>query len=57
MRLSFVVFQAGVQDFLDAMELSAPEVAHVVETPLDCVEAGIDRFELGLELCVKESNE
>jgi hypothetical protein len=36
------VLEAGVQHFFDAPEFGAPEVAHVVETLVDCVEALID---------------
>ena len=53
----FQMLQASVDDFLDAMKFCAPKVAHVVEPPVDCIEAAIhcveslfDRFETGADI-------
>ena len=37
----FEVAQAGVDDFFDAAEFGAPQVAHVVEAAVYGVEAGV----------------
>ena len=39
------VLEARVQHFFDAPELGAPQVAHVVETLVDCVEALVNCVE------------
>lgn len=35
------MLEAGIQHFLDAMKLSAPKVAHLVETVLNRIEATV----------------
>jgi hypothetical protein len=58
------VLQTGVQHFLDSAEFGAPQIAHVVETLVDGVEAGFNSgklaFELAVEsaeLCIHEGND
>ncbi len=46
------VLKARVEYFFNAPELGAPQVAHVVETLVDCVEALIDCVE-ALVNCVE----
>jgi hypothetical protein len=46
------VLQAGVEDFLDAAQFVAPELAHIVEAAIDAFEALIHADEAFAELSV-----
>ena len=41
----FDVPQPGVQQFFNAMQLGAPEIAHIVKTLVNCCEAAVDPAE------------
>ena len=50
------MLQAGVQDFFNAVELGAPEVAHIVEALVQGVEPGIDGGKLGIHFGVQQAH-